>query len=92
MAPPRQELSRFGLTNVHDFALMWIELDQPGEPVADRLELFRTLHGGQVLRGLPLEVVEHAGAVGATTHGVEVPQADVSDDGLMSVGAHAADG
>jgi hypothetical protein len=30
---------------MHDFALMWVELDQTGEPAADRLELRRTLHG-----------------------------------------------
>jgi hypothetical protein len=35
----KTKLSGLGLANVHNFALMWIELDQIGEPAADGLEL-----------------------------------------------------
>jgi hypothetical protein len=54
--------------DVHNLTLVRLELDQAGEAASDRLELRRTLHGGQVLRGFPLQIVEDAGAVTAAVN------------------------
>ena len=61
---------RVGLSrDVHDLDFVRVELDEPVEAAGDLLELRRPLHRGKVGGRLPLEVIDHAGAIQAALHG-----------------------